>query len=107
MPCISTSARPEGVWRSCGRGFSAREGVAEGRWIGTDGILKDSMEKCYGSEGSNGVANFVVVVVVVLRKAIPASKGTRRAEFWWGRARNKSPQITEWYRIYETRQLRL
>jgi hypothetical protein len=39
------SARPEGVWRSCGRGFSAGEGVADelGRWIGTDGMLRDAM----------------------------------------------------------------
>jgi hypothetical protein len=39
------SARPEGVWRSCGRGFSAREGVADeqGRWIDTDGIVRDAI----------------------------------------------------------------
>mgnify|MGYP003624080026 CR=1 FL=1 len=41
VPCNSRMARPDGVWSSWGRGFSAGEGVESGRgWRGTVGIAK-------------------------------------------------------------------
>lgn len=44
VPWSSRIARPEGVWRRFGRGFSEGEGVVNGRgWRGIVGIVRFGM----------------------------------------------------------------